>query len=97
MAKKSLAAERRGVLYAREQYGVEIQAMIDAAVARGKREGELNGLRRGRREGIRKGKRKGMEECAYTIAINALRKKMAVKDVVAITGLTRREVEDLRR
>jgi hypothetical protein len=58
---------------------------------RSKQEGILEGLQKGKQEGILEGELKGKRETAR----NALRKNMAIDDIVDLTGLPREEIEAL--
>jgi len=51
---------------------------------------------RGREEGWREGRQLGAKERNFEIALNALRKKMSIGDIIDITGLIRAEIEGLK-
>ena len=57
-----------------------------------KKEGIEKGKAEGIEEGIEKGKNIGTKEKTIEIAKNMLKKKMSIKDISEITGLTEDEV-----
>ncbi|MDR3175676.1 MAG: Rpn family recombination-promoting nuclease/putative transposase [Desulfovibrio sp.] len=61
----------------------------------GERKGRLEGEQKGLREGLLEGERKGLREGKLEVARNALHEKLPLETVVALTGLSLEEVEQL--
>ena len=64
--------------------------------AKGIREGEARGIRKGRAEGIKKGKAEGKAEGIFTVARSMLNEGVPIEMILKVTGLTRKEVEQIR-
>ena len=64
-----------------------------------KEEGMNEGLRKGRDEGLRKGMneglRKGRNEGILNLAKKMIERKMEMKEIEEITGLTKKELQNL--
>ena len=82
---------------------------IDVGRAEGEKKGEAKGIKKGRAEGIKKGKAEGRAEGKaegraegraegiFTVAKNMLNEGVSIETIIKVTGLTRREVNQLRK
>ena len=67
-----------------------------SALRNARNKGKAEGEAKGRAEGEAKGKAEGRAEGVLSIARNALQMNMPIDDIVKMTGLSRKEVENLR-
>jgi predicted transposase/invertase (TIGR01784 family) len=77
----------RALAEAREKARMDFEDNYDGAY----QEGEQKGLQKG----LQKGRQEGLQEGVYTVAKNALRKKMPLEDIADLTGLSLEEVKRL--
>jgi predicted transposase/invertase (TIGR01784 family) len=70
----------------------EAQALSHAK-KKGEKEGVQKGLREGKRDGLREGEHKG----TLNVAQNLLKMGLPIDKIMAATGLTQEEIENLQR
>ena len=75
----------------RQKYIMDQKAIEDAGYDKGFEAGEQQGIRQGIQEGIQQGK----EEQKIEMAKKMLEKKMSIKDIMELTGLTEDEIKKL--
>ena len=63
----------------------------------GRAEGEKKGEAKGIAEGIKKGRAEGKAEGIFTVARNMLNEDVSIDTIIKVTGLTRRDVEQIRK
>jgi predicted transposase/invertase (TIGR01784 family) len=90
----------RAILYSRRVAQRDLESNIATAERIGRTEGRAAGIIEGRTAGIIEGRTSGLVEGerakALSIAHNALAKGMSIADIADITGLTYKEIEDMR-
>ena len=96
ISKLSKEEEMQGI-YLKEEQEAFIRDQIRAyAMADGHAEGKAEGKKEGIKEGIKEGKNQGIIESKKEIAVNMLNKKMDIKTISDITGLSIDEIEKLK-
>ena len=84
----------------------EVEAYIKANIAKSEanhikekvfKEGHEEGLKKGLKEGLKKGRDEGLKEAQISTAKNLLKMGIPVSKVVKATGLTKREIEALKK
>ena len=96
ISKLSKEEEMQGI-YLKEEQEAFIRDQIRAyAMADGHAEGKAEGKKEGIKEGIKEGKNQGIIESKKEIAVNMLNKKMDIKTISDITGLSTDEIERLK-
>ena len=61
----------------------------------GLRKGRDEGLRKGMNEGLRKGRNEGIKKGILNMAKKMIERKMEMKEIEEITGLTKKELQNL--
>lgn len=80
------------------EYNEELAKKVQREEAReeglkeGLQEGLQKGLEEGLEKGLEKGVEKGVEETTIKFIKNALKKKLAISDIVELTGVTEEEI-----
>lgn len=76
------------------EYNEELAKKVQREEAReeGLKEGLQEGLQKGLQKGLEKGLEKGVEETTIKFIKNALKKKLAISDIVELTGVTEEEI-----
>ena len=91
---KVLADEHeRDLIAQRERYWLDYNSMRNAMKEEGFEEGREEGLEAGRKEGMKEGMKKKQIE----IAKKMIEKDLAVEEIIELTGLTKEEIEMLRK
>jgi predicted transposase/invertase (TIGR01784 family) len=85
----------RALAEAREKAYMDYDTNFNEARSEGLQAGRQEGLQEGRQEGIQIGEQKGRQEERLAVAVNALRKKIPVRTVAEITGLSVDEVNQI--
>jgi predicted transposase YdaD len=86
------------------KYVVDTQSKVVQAKREGRkeglREGRKEGLREGRKEGLREGRKEGLQEGeqkkALEFALKLRKRGVAVEQIAEDTGLTLKQIEELR-